>query len=101
MGFQNHLMRLPVLAWEKGDIQVFPDLPDKFWVRFLSPHALYKEDAGKAEIVTTKNSGQRIFTKWAAKRSGRRGLAATRRGEPSMLARKTSRASVEEIPTAP
>jgi hypothetical protein len=30
-----------------GDIQVFPDLPDKFWVRFLSPHALYKEGSSR------------------------------------------------------
>jgi len=70
---------------EKGYIQVCPDLPDKFWVRFLSPHALYKENACRTEIVTRKNSGQRIFTKWAAKRSGHRGPAATRRGGPTML----------------
>ena len=70
----------------KGGHTGFPRLPGKFWDRFLSPHALHEENAGKTEIVTRKNSGQRIFTKWAAKRSSHRGLAGTRLGGPGMLA---------------
>src|SRR5271166_1628461 len=78
--------------WEsKGGHTGFPRTPDKFWVRFLSPHALHKENAGKTEIVTRKNSGQRIFMEWAAKRSGNRDLTARSRSGPRMLARETSR----------